>query len=101
MKTEVYRVYCTAETPITRTRETPVKMVTIQFPDEILRKLPPAVAQTKAIDYARELLRNEVLNDPHFKIGFGWKAQKEEVDLSDYEYCTPNMLKGGAKVWLN
>jgi hypothetical protein len=100
MKTEVYRAYCTAGTPITRTHETPVKMVTIQFPDEI-HKLPPVEAQRKAIDYARHLLENEILSDPNFKAGFGWEARKEEVDLSDYEYCTPNMLRGGAKVWLN
>lgn len=101
MKTEVYRVYCTAGTPITRTRETPVKMVTIQFPDEILRKFPPVETQRKAINYASDLLENEILNDPDFKVGFGWKARKEEVDLSEYEYCTPNMQRGGAKVWLN
>ncbi|HXM03523.1 MAG TPA: hypothetical protein VN939_13015 [Chthoniobacterales bacterium] len=101
MKTEVYRAYCTAGTPIIRTRETPVKMVTIQFPDEVLRRLPPVEAQRKAIDYANELLQNEILNDPNFKAGFGWEARKEEVDLSDYEYCTPNMQRAGAKVWLN
>src|SRR5260370_40979276 len=54
-------------------------MVTIRFPDEILRKLPPVAAKRKAIDYASELLQNEILNDPNFKVGFGWKARKEEV----------------------
>jgi hypothetical protein len=101
MKTEVYRAYCTAGTPITRTRETPVKMVTIQFPDEVLRRLPPVEAQKKAIGYARHLLENEILSDPNFKAGFGWEARKEEVDLSDYLHCNPNMQRGGANVWLN
>lgn len=100
MNTEVYRVYCTAGTPITRTPETPVKMVTVYFPPDVLLKMSKAEAQTKAIQYANTLLREEVLNDRQFKGGCGWEAKKELVDLS--EYATPNLeARDGMKAWLN
>jgi hypothetical protein len=100
MKTEVYRVYCTAGTPITRTPESPTKFVTVYFPEDVLRKLSSPEAQVKAIHYAKTLLQEENVNDPQFKTGSGWFAKMEPVDLSDY--ATPNLeAPGGIKVWLN
>jgi hypothetical protein len=100
MKSEVYRVYCTAGMPITRTPESPVKVVTVYFPEDVLRKLSSPEVQAKAIQYAKTLLQEEIVNDPHFKSGCGWGARKELVDLSDY--ATPNLeARDGVKAWLN
>ena len=99
MKSTVYRVYCTAGMPITRTPGTPVKIVTVYFPADVLQKMSSADAQTRAISYANALLREEILNDRLFTGGCGWEAKKEEAELSDY--ATPNLEgKDGVKAWL-
>ncbi len=101
MTTKVYRVYCTAGTPITRSPDTPRKMITVQFLDDTVQGMPSVEAQRKAIEYGRTLLRNEILSDPQFKSGFGWEARREEVDISEYEYATPNLQTARARAWFN
>jgi hypothetical protein len=53
--------------------------------------MPRVEVRIKAIGYGRTLLRN----------GFGWDARKEEVDISEYEYATPNLQTGRARAWFN
>jgi transcriptional regulator with XRE-family HTH domain len=99
MKTEVYRAYCTAGTPATRTEESPVKFVTVQFSEDRLRNMSIAEAKRNAITYGKMLLEKEILNDPQFQKDSRWEARKEVVDLSDY--ATPNLQGKGSKVWIN
>jgi hypothetical protein len=98
MKTQVYRVFCTAGMPINQTPESPRKMATVYFPDNFPKQ--PTSREATAILLAKRLLQQDVVNDPEFKGGCGWHAELTGVDLS--EYLTPNLeTPEGAKAWLN
>jgi len=93
---KVLRVSCIAGIPLSRTAETPVKTVTVYLPDEV--RLTSPSPQSKAQQFASEVLRLEIVNEPQFKSGCYWEFESMEVDLANYG--TPNLESSdGSKAW--
>jgi len=73
-----------------------VKKVIVYLPDEVRRASPSL--QGEAQQLASQVLRLEIVNDPHFKSGCYWEFESTEVDLSNYG--TANLTSSdGSKVW--
>jgi hypothetical protein len=99
MKSEVFRISCIAGMPTDRTAETPVKTVTVYLPDGVRQSNPSP--QGKAELLAHAVLDVEITNDSAYRLCY-WTIELTEVDLSDYEYATPNLQSAdGSKVWRN
>jgi hypothetical protein len=68
----------------------------VYLPDEV--RLASPSPQSKAQQFASEVLRLEIVNDPQFKSGCYWEFESMEVDLANYG--TPNLESSdGSKAW--
>ena len=99
MKSEVFRTSCIAGIPTDRTAETPVKTVTVYLPDKVRQSNPSPHGKAELLAHA--ILDGEITNDSKYRLCY-WTTELTEVDLSNYEYATPNLQSAdGSKVWRN